>query len=60
MTLGETLSYVNYVDDNPVDITIDKRVLDNALRAGQLHYRLRKPRSNCGKETLKIKRKEDN
>lgn len=35
MTLVEALSLVDLVNDNPADIHIDRRVLNNTERAGQ-------------------------
>lgn len=42
LTLVHTLSYVEHVNDNPVDTTIDKTVLNNAEGTGKRHYRLSK------------------
>lgn len=37
------LKIVKLVNDNPVDIPIDKRVLNNDEGAGHHHYSVRKP-----------------
>lgn len=34
MTLVYTLSYVDFINANPVDMPIDKRVLDKEERSG--------------------------
>lgn len=43
MTLVNTLSRVPLVHDDPIDIPIDKSVLNSAKEARRRHYRLKKP-----------------
>lgn len=43
LNLVKTLSQIYQVNDNTVDVPIDRIVLDNAWEKGQRHFRLRKP-----------------
>lgn len=53
--LVNTLSKIYQVNDNTVDVPIDRIVLDNAGEKAQRHFRLRKPTDwNCANKLYKL------